>query len=200
MKVHVYTDTHGFVELEQERADLVLLLGDHDYRDLKKIRDHYTCDIFGVHGNHDPENNYDPFDIVVVHKRIINYKGLRIAGFSGCPTYNERRYHQYKDIEVKKYIEGIKSENIDLFMAHANPVCHKPLREDVSDEIKQFRKAMGTLNSDNKNPHRGFHAFDDLIEYGNVGQFVHGHIHEEKKTKARNTIIQSFYKSGVVHI
>ena len=173
MKILIFSDLHGEPPpLLEEEPDMVFLLGDIPWRDVKKIDRHYTCPKLGVLGNHDPLDTYQGTSVVHVHQTCITVKGLTIAGFDGCPRYNEKTHSpQYDEGDVTRFTETL--DDVDIFLAHSNP------------RIKDSRAT--------RDSHRGFFAYTTMIEEGRVGVFCHGHTHENAIVQHGNTYVVTTY-------
>ena len=180
MKVLIFSDvpSSGF-ELPELEPDLVILLGDIFYRNVLRIDRKYQCSKVGVLGNHDKAYYFDDTNIVNVHKQLISLNGLKIAGFQGSPIYNDKPFGQHTDVEAESFIKSIDEETIDLFLAHSNPV--------YNDTV-------------NDNAHRGFKAFNRLIQNNKVSYFLHGHLHDPFQIKERDTSIISIYPFQVIDL
>lgn len=142
-------------------VDMVLSCGDlpPDYLDF--LLTMLGVPVFYVRGNHDagyPEARYDGCDNV--HGRILDYRGVRIAGFEGSHRYNGRKY-QYTERQMARIVAGTRLKSIrdgapDIILAHAPPRgIH-----DGEDEC-----------------HQGFEAFRTVIEAWKPELFLHGHMH-----------------------
>lgn len=171
MRILALSDTHGVIEIPEGNFDLVLLLGDIEYGELRKIDQMFSCPKVGVLGNHDAPDYFNGTSIINVHSQVLDILGLKIAGFEGVPRYNKRTYLQYEEIDAFLFTTSIPK--VDIFIAHANPM-------------------WDTSVADN-DPHRGFLAYADYIEQMQPKYFLHGHIHQEKKYKIENTNVISVY-------
>jgi predicted phosphodiesterase len=142
-------------------VDLVLSCGDlpPDYLD-------FLCTMLGVpvlyvRGNHDAVYTNDRYDgLENVHGRIVEHKGVRVAGFEGSHWYNggERQYtdRQMDRIVARSRVKSIRTGAPDIIVTHAPPRgCH-----DGDDAC-----------------HRGFGAFRTAIEAWKPRLFLHGHMH-----------------------
>lgn len=123
MRILALADTHGAIPIPQVEADLVLCLGDIDYYELRKIDQLYSCPKVGVLGNHDApdffESAFQTTSIINVHQKVVNVSGITIAGFEGCPRYNQRTFLQYEEEDVVAFTHLLSK--VDIFIAHSNP-------------------------------------------------------------------------------
>lgn len=114
-----------------------------------------------VHGNHDTlYEKYPPEGCECIDDRLVTVNGLRILGLGGSQRYKEGPY-QYTERQMAWRIwklEGKikKAGGVDIVLTHA------PLR--------------GYGDMDNL-VHRGFEAFQPLLDKWKPRYLVHGHIH-----------------------
>lgn len=175
LKVLIYTDIHSSeLELMEDEYDAIFLLGDIDWRDVKRIDAHYQCPKFGVLGNHDKMDTFIGTSVIDMHQNIEEFKGFTLAGFSGSPRYNgKERAAQFEEEEVATFVDCLKQ--VDIFLAHSNPSF--------------------SYSSDKTDGHRGFVAYGDLIAENRVKYFLHGHLHLDGLEVHGNTEICSVYLS-----
>lgn len=173
MKVLIYTDIHSSeLELMEDVYDAIFLLEDIDWRDVKRIDEHYQCSKFGVLGNHDKMDTFFGTSVVDMHQNIVEFKGFTMAGFSGSPRYNgKERVAQFEEEEVAAFVDGLKG--VDIFLAHSNPSFE--------------------YTYDKTDGHRGFIAYGDMIVENRVKYFLHGHLHLEGLERCGSTEICSIY-------
>ncbi|GAC1466663.1 MAG: metallophosphoesterase family protein [Chloroflexota bacterium] len=161
--------------------DLVVSCGDlsPDYLDM--LGTNLGVPVFYVHGNHDGSYRKAQYDGAIdVDSRIVTYRGIRIAGFEGCMTYNHGAY-QFSEAQMRWRVRRMRLRTFrsgppDVIISHAPPAgCH-----DGKDLC-----------------HRGFHAFRTAIELWHPQYFIHGHIHAYEgatsiSTMNETTIINAF--------
>lgn len=142
-------------------VDLILSCGDlpPDYLDF--LCSSLDVPVLYVRGNHD--TTYEPSryeGCEDVHGRIVQCKGLRIAGFQGSHLYNYGPL-QYSQAAMRRLVRRARVRAIwagrpDIILTHAPPAgCH-----DGKDQC-----------------HRGFEAFNAAIDAWRPQFFVHGHTH-----------------------
>ena len=178
LKVLLISDTHGECSVEGVRPDVVFILGDLDYYEIKKIDQAYDCPKFGVLGNHDTPHDFQDTEIQNLHGRVVLWNGLRIGGIEGCPRYNNRKYLQYTDDEVEELLEQMGE--MDIVLSHSNP--------------------MHYLTNDRTDAHRGFLALKQYIREKKPQYVFHGHLHEPSVKKLGDTVIQCIYGETIVEI
>jgi Icc-related predicted phosphoesterase len=180
LKLLVLSDLHGGHTAElTEEPDVILLLGDIDYWEVRKIDQAYTCPKLAVHGNHDGFDHYINTGIEDIHGKTVTILGKTFAGFGGCPRYNSRPFGQFDEEEADDFLHPLP--RVDVFIAHSNP---RPLK--------------GSF--DETEAHRGFQAFTDYILRKQPAYFFHGHLHDEDVREITNTTIYSVYPSLLVSI
>lgn len=142
-------------------VDLVLSSGDLPPEYLDYLCTRLNVPILYVRGNHDGSYRQSQFDgCTNVHGRIVECRGLRIAGFEGCRRYNGGPV-QYSESEMRHRVGRLRLQSYrhgppHIVLSHAPPAgCH-----DGSDTA-----------------HRGFECFNRLIEAWKPAYFVHGHTH-----------------------
>lgn len=172
MKVLAFADVpNGGFEFPDVNPDLVFLLGDIYYRNVLRIDRKYKCPKVGVFGNHDKAHFFDDTEVVNVHRKIVEVEGLTIAGFEGSPKYSNKPFGQHLEVEAESFVASMYKHRVDFFLAHSNPVYPHT----------------------DQDSHRGFAAFNDLIEYGTARYFLHGHLHEPFELVENKTKVYSVY-------
>lgn len=128
--------------------------------------------LFYVRGNHDL--NYDknpPAGGICIDGRALRFDGLRIMGLGGCMKYREGP-DVYTEAAMRRRIRRMvpsvcRMRGIDLFVTHA-PV-----------------KGYGDLDD---LPHRGFEAFQSVLEHWKPSVMIHGHVHMNYGTIKRERL------------
>jgi Icc-related predicted phosphoesterase len=158
MNFIIYSDIQGIeLELPNIEPDFVLLLGDIEWRDVKRIDNHFKCPKLGVLGNHDRIDTFGNTSIIDMHEKVLEIYGIKFAGFGGSPVYNHKPGSpQYDEGDAASFVK--KVDNVDIFLAHSNPAFEH--------------------NMDKTDAHRGFASFTELIERTKTPYFLHGHLHE----------------------
>ena len=117
--------------------------------------------LYYVHGNHD--ESYDtkpPLGCDSLDDEVIVYRGLRILGLGGSMRY-KKGPNQYTQNEMKKRVRKL---SLKLFFSNGFDilVTHAPAYQ---------------LNDGDDLPHRGFMAFNKLLDKYRPKYFLHGHVH-----------------------
>lgn len=163
----VADEVHGalYDRFEPERwrnVDLILSSGDLPPEYLDFLATRLNVPVFYVRGNHDGAYGASRFEgFENLHGRIVEYQGLRFAGFEGSRLYNggpvqysERHMSALaRRSRLRAVVRGVP----DIIVTHAPPHgCH-----DGSDRC-----------------HRGFDCFERLIRAWKPELLVHGHVHD----------------------
>jgi len=172
MQLLFFSDSHGRFQLPDTEIDALFLLGDIDYYELRHIDKEINCPKFGVLGNHDGFDYFHGTSIVNLHKQLVSFQGMTLAGFQGCPVYKRNKsFGQHTEEEVSSFTATLPP--VDIFISHANPQL--------------------TPSVDNENPHRGFLSFTEYIETKQPKIFAHGHLHESAIVPMGSTSLLSVY-------
>lgn len=173
VKILFITDTHGMLNYEKESIDYItklkdydccILLGDASTTDIKIIKNIIPTDkIYGVLGNHDGWNLYSDNKIENINGKVIEIKGVKIAGIGGSYKYkNSDDYVMYSHEESIKIAN--KMLNADILISHDRPY--------IKD---QYGKS-----------HDGLKGVTEYIYKNHVPLHIHGHIHEESEETLKN--------------
>lgn len=152
-----------------QNIDLILGCGDLPYDFLEFLVSSLNVPLYFVSGNHDPEyNENNPLSRADgcenIDRRIVQAKGLSIAGIGGSIRYQIRGANQYTQFQMyfrtlslfpaAMWSRARTGHRIDILIAHSPPLgIHD--EEDV--------------------PHRGFAAFLPLMRAVKPRLFLHGH-------------------------
>lgn len=171
MKILFLSDLHTTnFKYPTTDVDLVVLMGDIPWEEVKRIDELFTCEKIGILGNHDRLDTFDGLNITNIHDNVYTFNDFTFAGFGGCPYYNGRD-GQYTEDDVRYLTDNIGK--VDFFIAHSNP-------------------KYGNLE-DKRVSHQGFQAFNDYIHEKKPQYFLHGHIHKSFELKIEETNVVSVY-------
>jgi len=173
LKILFITDTHNCLTYDKESLeylknitnyDYCILLGDHSADDLYEITKIIPKEkICGVLGNHDSWEKYKEYDIKNIDGKVIDIKGIRIAGISGSFKYkNSDQYALYtheESIEIANNMEAA-----DILVSHDKPFTEK-----------QYGDA-----------HDGLKGITQYIYKNHIPLHIHGHLHEESEEILKN--------------
>ena len=160
LRMLVVSDGHGCLSSEDmpecENIDVCLLLGDLSLRDIEIVREKIgNTPTYGVLGNHDGFELYDRADIENIHGKVVEVKGVRIAGIQGGFRYKDTNlFPFYTDEESIEIADSI--EPADVLISHDYP--------------KHFHGGQDWA-------HDGLQGITLYCEKHNVQLNIHGHSH-----------------------
>jgi Icc-related predicted phosphoesterase len=173
LRIYAIADIHSpdsfrMTQLSPETYDLILTLGDIDEGTLDYI-DYMTHGIpwLGVPGNHDPEQE---IGFESLHARTVAFRGLRLGGCGGGPSYKKDCPNHYTERQIKKFLR--KMPTVDLFISHAPPPS---------------AALNGGLVAPSDYIHRGFDAFDAYLHAAQPRFWLHGHLSRRYTCMVDNT-------------
>lgn len=172
MKVLAFADVRTTLQLPEVEPDIVLLLGDIPSRIVSKIDRTYSCRKLGVMGNHCHPLNFEDSSVINMHNQIMTFNGVTFSGFEGSPVYKKRKFGQQTDAEANAFAQKIGRLHIDILLTHSNPAY---------DDIEL------------DDAHRGFEAFNNLIDEQQVTHLFHGHLHDPFTRQMNGCTIHSVY-------
>lgn len=151
-------------------VDLILSCGDLPYDYLEYLMDAFDVPLLYVHGNHDRPVEGERRQITApqggtrVEGRVVEAKGLLIAGLGGSPRYAPRYEHQYTEWEMRRrvrrlgrrlwWVERRRGKRLDLFFTHAPP-------RGIHDQTDPA--------------HRGFQSLRSFLDRHRPRYHIHGH-------------------------
>lgn len=141
--------------------DCIISCGDLSPDYLDYLGTKLGAPVFYVRGNHD--GAYEDSDYCVgqdLHGRIVEYRGIRMAGFEGCMRYNHA-YPQYTEREMRWFV---RRERLAAFRRGAPQlvVTHAP---------------PAGIHDGEDACHQGFQCFNRLIDAWKPTFLLHGHTH-----------------------
>ena len=145
-----------------EGVDLILSCGDLDPRYLSFLATFSGAPILYVHGNHDDRYaDIPPEGCICIENRVFLHQGVRIFGLGGSVRYKRQGEHQYTQRQMnlrvlRQSFSLLRRGGFDILLTHA--------------------PAFG-LNDGEDPAHRGFQAFNGLLDRFQPRYFVHGHVH-----------------------
>lgn len=175
-------------------VDFVLGCGDLPHYYLEYLVDVLGKPVFHVRGNHTAnieyaatgEDRVSPWGAVDLHRRVVNFQGLLMAGFEGSLRYRKGSF-MYTQAEMWNFVLAMTprllwnisrhGRALDLLATHAPPWGV----QDAADPA-----------------HRGFKAFRWLLRVFRPRYHFHGHIHLYDKaspalTRFHNTLVVNTY-------
>lgn len=141
--------------------DLILSCGDLKAQYLTFLATFTHAPILYVHGNHDERYLREPPEsCICIEDMVYTWQGVRILGLGGSMRYRPGAF-QYTDKQMEQRVKKLRRRlqrtgGFDILLTHA------PARgvNDASDTA-----------------HRGFEAFNGLMDAYSPDLFVHGHVH-----------------------
>ncbi len=150
-----------FTPEKLQGIDLIVACGDLCAEYIEFLVTMARVPLVYVHGNHDGAfDTAPPGGAECLDDTVFVYKGLRIAGLGGSCRYRQGPW-QFTEAEMKKRVRRLRPKidrvgGLDVLVTHAPPHgCG-----DLSDAA-----------------HRGFTAFDELLDAYHPPLLLHGHIH-----------------------
>ena len=182
-------------------VDLVLSCGDLPFEYLEYVVTMLCKPLFYVSGNHvqhdvasgDGVVKNKPEGCVDIHRRVVYYRGLLIAGIEGSMRYSDGD-HQYTDGQMSMLAAAMAphfwwntwryGRAMDILVTHAPPLG---------------------IHDGQDLCHQGFRAFLDLMDRYTPRYLIHGHMHlyrldAERVTRYGQTTVLNAYGHQVVEI
>lgn len=144
-----------------EGIDLIISCGDLKPQYLSFLATFTHAPVLYVHGNHDDRYEKDPPDgCISIEDDIYVHDGVRILGLGGSVRYKPG-INQYTQKEMRKRVRKLwwklwRHKGFDILVTHA-----PAYRVNDGDDL----------------PHRGFVAFQELMDKYKPAYFLHGHVH-----------------------
>lgn len=125
LKLLIIADCHHLKEDEIQKVknleyDICILLGDINCNYLDMILKYVPNEkIYGILGNHDEFGVLESRNIINIHEKIINIKGIKILGFQGSSRYKTGEYPMFTQKESINILK--KCEQADILVSHDAP-------------------------------------------------------------------------------
>lgn len=172
---------HSAVNLRRQYSDIDMIIscGDMPPGYLDFITSIISVPMFYVRGNHDEVYDSEPPGGVNLHRQVVEYGGLVMAGLEGSIKYN-RGAIQYTQSQMHRMVLGLappimwnrwaRKRGIDLFVTHS-PALNIHDGKDVA--------------------HRGFSSFLNFMKWYRPRYMLHGHVHIWDRRKTVRTQYES---------
>jgi len=103
-----------------DQADILISTGDLSYFDFTEIENRiYEKPSFGVYGNHDAPEYLERPGIQNVHLKVVEFNGMKIGGYQGCPRYKDGGGPQFTQEEAIRHLGNFPA--VDILLLHAAP-------------------------------------------------------------------------------
>ena len=158
-----------------EGIDLILSAGDLNPDYLQFLVTMGKAPVLYVHGNHDESYSFKPpLGCECIEDKVYDFKGLRILGLGGAPWYKPGKF-MFTEEEMRKRVQKVKK---DIFLKNGFDILltHAPIRGygDMDDPA-----------------HRGFLAFEELVQKYRPKYMVHGHVHANYGSAFKRELVHS---------
>ena len=174
-------------------VDFVLGCGDLPYYYLEYLVDQLGKPVFFVRGNHAATIEYSqgaertgPWGAVDLHQRLVNFRGILIAGFEGSVRYRKGPF-MYTQAEMWNMVLRMVPRLIVNAVRHGRAL-----------DILATHAPAWNLQDQEDPAHRGFQAFRWLLKVFKPRYHFHGHIHVYSKetpvlTRFHDTLVINTY-------
>jgi hypothetical protein len=174
---------HDVLELiDKSQVELVCLLGDLEYSDLRWLESIKDIPKIGVYGNHCSGNYFDSLGIKNLHLKTFEFKGIVFGGFEGSIRYkdsSDAKMHTQE--EAKALLKNF--QKVDVMIAHSPP--------------------FGINDEPDSQSHQGLMALREYIKTRKPRYFLHGHTYPVSKnlvTKYAGTDIIYVFGDKIIKI
>jgi uncharacterized protein len=176
------------------RLDLIIGCGDLPFYYLEFLVSALDVPLVYVRGNHDTAPQYTTDGRVLtgvdgginVHGRVVNVKGLWIAGLEGSMRYRPNAPIMYTEAEMRYEVARLVphllwnrlrfGRALDILVTHSPPF-------DIHDRTDRA--------------HTGFRIFHNVMRWFRPRYLLHGHVHIYRRDQPRVTL---FEETTVVNV
>lgn len=183
--------------------DLILACGDLPFNYLEYVVTMLNVPLYYVLGNHCPpiRGIYPPGQLkdppgggVNLDGRVVNHRGLLVAGLEGSIRYNQRPYHQYTQWEMWRKVLGLVPQLVIQRIGHGR----------FLDVLITHSPPFG-IQDDTDPAHQGFQAFLWLMQTFKPQYLIHGHQHvydtrTQTETRHHDTWVVNAYGYKVLEV
>ncbi len=172
---------HNAVNLRRHYSDIDMIIscGDMSAGYLDFISTISCVPMFYVRGNHDEMYGEDPPGGINLHRQVVSFNGLTLAGLEGSIRYNQGAI-QYTQTQMQGMVlrmaprilwnRLVGGAGVDLF------VTHSPARN---------------IHDGKDHAHRGFDSFLNFMRWYKPRYMLHGHVHTWDRRKTVRTQFES---------
>lgn len=186
IKLLIITDTHNCLYYDKESMekirnaeyDICLILGDVTNSDIYEILKVVPYEkIYGLLGNHDGLDRFDESGIRNLNGKVVNIKGVSIAGIQGSFRYKQGDYGMYTHEESIQIAENMPGA--DILVSHDRPF----------------------IKDNHDNVHDGLKGITYYLYKNHVPLEIHGHLHEESEEILKSgTKVIGAYKVAIIEV
>lgn len=186
IKLLIITDTHNCLYYDKESMekirnaeyDICLILGDVTNSDIYEILKVVPYEkIYGLLGNHDGLDRFDESGIRNLNGKVVNIKGVSIAGIQGSFRYKQGDYGMYTHEESIQIAENMPGA--DILVSHDRPF----------------------IKDNHDNVHDGLKGITYYLYKKHVPLEIHGHLHEESEEILKSgTKVIGAYKVAIIEV
>ena len=165
--------------------DMVISCGDMPPGYLDFITSIIPVPLFYVRGNHDERYSDEPPGGINLHRQVVQFRGLTMAGLEGCIRYNKGEI-QYSQGQMRRMVLGLtprlladrwlRRRGLDIF------VTHSPARN---------------IHDGKDVAHRGFDCFLTFMRWFRPRYMLHGHVHTWDR---RQTVRTRYLSTCIINI
>lgn len=126
-----------------------------------------------------PPKHYDDTTVVNIHKRYVDFEGIRIAGFGGAPMTSNETAGYYSEDEAAQFIESLAKSQVDVLLSYSN-------------------FAYGDLKLANADS--GFKAYHRIVLENIAPIVIHGRLSSDFERQLGDTTVYSVYPYKLISI
>jgi Icc-related predicted phosphoesterase len=197
---HIYSEQ---IRTQFADIDLVFACGDLPFNYLEYSVTMLNVPLYYVLGNHCPpvRGSYLPGQLkdppgggVNLDGRVVNHRGLVVAGLEGSIRYNQRPYHQYTQGEMWRKVLGLVPMLLMQRVRHGR----------FLDVLVTHSPPFG-IQDDTDQAHQGFRAFLWVMRAFKPQYLIHGHQHvydtrTQTETRHHDTWVVNAYGYKVLQV
>ena len=165
-------------KIRNAEYDICLILGDVTNSDIYEILKVVPYEkIYGLLGNHDGLDRFDESGIRNLNGKVVNIKGVSIAGIQGSFRYKQGDYGMYTHEESIQIAENMPGA--DILVSHDRPF----------------------IKDNHDNVHDGLKGITYYLYKNHVPLEIHGHLHEESEEILKSgTKVIGAYKVAIIEV
>ncbi len=180
MNILHYSDQHDpKLRDRYHQADLLFTTGDLSIYDFTEIQAELSSKpSFGVYGNHCTPGYLEQLGIQNVHLQVVQWNGITIGGYQGCPRYKKNGGPQFSEEEAKNDLSQFP--RVDILLLHAAP--------------------FGLLDTPGDEVHVGSRAVRSYVDRTQPSYIFCGHDSPSAMLLYKNTTLIRTHQSQVIEV